>query len=115
MQNFENICLLNLQFWRAETQIYDRSYHYTDAPERSIKNSRRSSKLIESTPSVIFQMFSFLVNLEDYQVGTRFYNVFIVSIAVGILGASVALPGLHYKAGSRLSSWQFGVINLHHK
>ena len=59
-------------------------------------------------------MFSVLIDLEKYPAGTYAYNTFIASIALGILGTSVTLSGSHYKAGNRLLSWQFGVINLYY-
>ena len=75
-----------------------------------------------TTPTVIVKQFrlattsttSVLIDLEKYPAGTYAYNTSIASIALGILGASVTLSGLHYKAGNRLLSWQFGVINLYY-
>ena len=65
-------------------------------------------------PSVILQLFSFLKDLDDYPAGITEYNIFVVSIALGILGASVTLSGTHRKAGNRLLSWQYGVVNLYY-
>ena len=76
--------------------------------------SKKMDAIVRSMPSVILQLFSVLIDLEKYPAGTYAYNTSIASIALGILGASVTLSGLHYKAGNRLLSWQFGVINLYY-
>ena len=70
--------------------------------------------VVRSMPSIILQLFSLLIDLEDYPAGKTGYNTFVVSIALGILGASVTLSGLHRKAGNRLLTWQFGVVNLYY-
>ena len=67
-----------------------------------------------SMPSDILQLFSFLKDLDDYPVGKTEYNIFVESIALGILSASVALSGLRHKAGNRLLTWQFCVVNLYY-
>ena len=58
--------------------------------------------------------FSFLKDLDDYPAGTREYNDFVVSIALGILGASMTLSDLHRKCGNSLLSWQFAIVNLYY-
>jgi len=70
--------------------------------------------VVRSMPSIILQLFSFLKDLDDYPAGKSEYNIFVVSIALGILGASVTLSGIHPKAGNRLLTWQFGVVNLYY-
>ena len=76
--------------------------------------SKKMDAIVRSMPSIILQLFSLLIDLEDYPAGKTGYNTFVVSIALGILGASVTLSGLHRKAGNRLVSWQFGVVNLYY-
>jgi hypothetical protein len=75
---------------------------------------KKMDAIVRSMPSVILQLFSLLIDLEDYPAGTHEYNTFVVSIALGILGASVTLSGLHRKCGNSLLSWQFGVVNLYY-
>ena len=76
--------------------------------------SKKMDAIVRSMPSIILQLYSVLIDLEEYPAGSSEYNTFTVSIALGILGASVTLSGLHYKAGNRLLTWQFGVINLYY-
>ena len=46
--------------------------------------------------------------------GAHEYNVFVMSIALGILGASMTLSAFHRKHVNILLSWQFVIVNLYY-
>ena len=76
--------------------------------------SKKLDAVVWSMSSVILQLYSFLKDLDDYPVGTHEYNIFVLSIALGILGASMTLSGFHRKCGNSLLSWQFVIVNLYY-
>ena len=47
--------------------------------------SKKMDAIVRSMPSVILQLYSVLIDLEEYPAGSPEYNTFIVSIALGIL------------------------------
>ena len=76
--------------------------------------SKKMDAIVRSMPSIILQLYTVLKDLGEYPKGSYAFNTFVVSIALGVLGASVTLSGLHQKAGNRLFSWQFAVVNLYY-
>ena len=53
-------------------------------------------------------------DLEKYPATSRDYITFVLSITLGIFGASFTLSGSHRKAGNKLFSWQFVIVNLYY-
>ena len=117
-----------LGYWNSERTLWDLFLNVTQLSilvdgfetlkkgeqTEGLVKSKKMDAIVRSMPSIILQLYSVLIDLEEYPAGSSEYNTFIVSIALGILGASVTLSGLHYKAGNRLLTWQFGVINLYY-
>ena len=76
--------------------------------------NKKLDAICRSMPSVILQLYPLLKDLEKYPATSRDYITFVVSITLGIFGASFTLSGLHRKAGNKLFSWQFVVVNLYY-
>ena len=75
---------------------------------------KKTDAITRSMPSAIIQLYTLLSDSKNYPAGSPAYNVLASSVAIAIFGASITLSGLHNKAGNKLMSYQFCVLNLYY-
>jgi len=71
---------------------------------------------IRSVPSSVLQLYALLGNLKQHPAGTKSYRILVASVALGIFGSSYKMTrlGIFTKAGDRIFSWQFIVVNVYY-
>ena len=76
--------------------------------------SKKVDTICRSVPSVILQLYSLLIALDEYPAGSRSYQTLVVSVAFGLFGPAWTLAGAHRKTGSTFLSVQFLIVNVYY-
>ena len=76
--------------------------------------SKKVDAICRSVPSVILQLYSLLIALDEYPAGSKSYQTLVVSVAFGLFGPAWTLAGAHRKTGSTFLSVQFLIVNVYY-
>ena len=86
---------------------------YTREQTVELLVNKKVDAICRSLPSVILQLYSLLIDLDDYPPGSRTYKILIASVALGIFGPALTLAGIHSKTGDTIFSKQFVIVNIY--